>query len=525
MVNIMVNQVGYRPADAKLAVFRNLAADSTFRVVDVITGETVCTGNVVPGGTGGTSGDTVGWADFSAVTAPGTYCVEGDNSGESYPFTIAENVYADLLKQSVRMLYMQRCGTELPKELAGDFAHPACHTELAQLWDGEEMLEVSGGWHDAGDYGRYTGPGAKTVADLLLAYEMNPAVFGDDYNIPESGNGIPDVLDEARWELEWLLKMQRADGGVYHKVTGKNFDGVVMPEDCQEKLYVLPVSATSTGDVAGVMFLAARVYRQVDPAFARRCLKAAWLSLDYAEKNRGEASFRNPADVHTGEYGDENAQDEYFWAISEGYKTTGDPDLLRRIEEFDVSLLSGNGLGWEEMSGYGLYACLTSGIDRFRDRFDQFLASITEVIPGEAYHSSIPDDYPWGSNMTIANNGIVLLMAAALDKKPEYAAMAQTQLDYLLGVNTTGYCFVTGFGSQPMAHPHHRPSQSVGHAVPGMLSGGPNNGLMDACAQETLQGKPKAACFVDNAASYSTNEIAIYWNSPLVWLIAGLMGE
>lgn len=523
MVNILINQVGYRPGDQKLAVFRSLAADSVFSVVDAASGAVVFSGNVVPGGTGGSSGDTVGWADFSALTAPGSYRIVGQNSGESYPFAIAGDVYKELLRQAVKMLYMQRCGMELTKELAGDFAHPACHTETAQVYGEDTILEVSGGWHDAGDYGRYTGPGAKTVADLLLAYEWNPGIFGDDFGIPESGNGIPDVLDEARWELEWLFKMQRADGGVYHKVTGKNFDGVVMPEDCIEKLWILPVSATSTGDFAGVMFLAARVYKAFDPAFAEKCLKAAWLALDYAEANRSEASFRNPADVHTGEYGDENAQDEYLWAIAEGYKTTGDPKLAEKLEAFDLSLISVDGMGWEDMSGYGYYAALTCGIDRFAPRFAEFVKSITDVIPTEAYHSSIPDNYPWGSNMTIANNGIVLLMAKDLMKRPEYAAMAQTQLDYLLGVNTTGYCFVTGFGSQPMAHPHHRPSQSVGKAVPGMLSGGPNNGLQDPCAAENLKGKPKAACFIDRAESYATNEIAIYWNSPLVWLIAGLM--
>lgn len=523
MPKIMINQVGYRPADKKLAVFRELAADSAFRVVDAVSGETVYTGTVVPGGTGGSSGDTVGWADFSAVTAPGSYKITAENSGESYPFAIGQDVYADLLKASVKMLYMQRCGMELTKEYAGEFAHPACHTEIATIYGTQETMEVSGGWHDAGDYGRYTGPGAKTAADLLLAYEMNPDVFGDDFDIPESGNGIPDVLDEARYELEWLLKMQRADGGVYHKVTGKNFDGVVMPEDCREKLYVLPVSATSTGDVAAVMFLAARVYKEVDPAFAERCLNAAWLSLSYAEANRAEQSFRNPADVNTGEYGDWNEQDEYFWAICEGFKTTGDAGLAKKMEDFDLRQIAVDGMGWADVSCYGYYAALTSGAQRFQSRFQRYLATITDVIPGEAYHSSIPDDYPWGSNMTIANNGIVLLMAQQLLGKQEYAAMAQTQLDYLLGVNTTGYCFVTGFGSQPMEHPHHRPSQSLGKAVPGMLSGGPNNGLQDACAAKNLRGVPKAACFIDNEQSYSTNEIAIYWNSPLVWLLAGLM--
>jgi endoglucanase len=128
----------------------------------------------------------------------------------------------------------------------------------------------------------------------------------------------------------------------------------------------------------------------------------------------------------------------------------------------------------------------------------------------------------WGSNMEVANHGMVLCLAHRLTGEERFLLAAQKQLHYLLGVNPVSYCYVSGFGAQPMSHPHHRPSVAQGIAQPGMLSGGPCSGLADACAKERLEGQPAGKCFVDDHASYSTNEICIYWNSPLVALTAAL---
>lgn len=140
----------------------------------------------------------------------------------------------------------------------------------------DEYIDVSGGWHDAGDYGRYTVPAAKTVADMLYAYQANPALFGDDVGIPESGNGVPDILDEAKYALTWMLKMQDPEtGGVHHKVTCENFPGYVMPEQETGELIVTPVSTTATGDFCGAMALASEFFGESDPNFAATCLDAA----------------------------------------------------------------------------------------------------------------------------------------------------------------------------------------------------------------------------------------------------------
>ena len=137
---------------------------------------------------------------------------------------------------------MQRCGMELTADIAGDFAHPACHTDIATVYGTDEQIDVTGGWHDAGDYGRYVVPGAKTVADLFLSYEESEAANGDDFGIPESGNGVPDLLDEARYELEFFFKMQADNGGVYHKVTCAVFPETVMPQDETDPLIICPIS-------------------------------------------------------------------------------------------------------------------------------------------------------------------------------------------------------------------------------------------------------------------------------------------
>ena len=530
-VNILINQVGYRPADFKRVTFRDASLDKNYTLSDAETGKIVYRGSLTEGESKGSSGEKVSYGDFTDFQTPGTYLIRAKNSGKSYTFTIAEDVYSDLFKQSVKMLYMQRCGIELTEELAGDFAHAACHTELAEDYATGEKFDVSGGWHDAGDYGRYTVPAAKTVADLMLSYERNRDVYGDDTEIPESGNGIADILDETRYELEWMLKMQTKEGGVYHKVSGLNFDETIMPDESTDTLYLLPVSLTATCDFAAAMFMSARVYFSTDKDFAAKCLEAANNALAYAEAHTDLAPYTNPADVFTGEYPDTNAKDELLWAYCEGYKTTQDPALAEKISAFNLKSINAQGLGWMDMSEYAYYAYLTSEniSDKTADKFLKILIKEADKAKNcalsDSYGSSIPEDYPWGSNMTIANNGMLMYMAADLTEDDSYKAAAALQLDYLLGSNTTGYCFVSGFGDLGPEHPHHRPSQAIGKTVPGMVAGGPNSNLEDPYAQNVLKNLPKAHCYADSDQSYSCNEIAIYWNSPFIYLLSSVMSQ
>ena len=397
--DINISQVGYLPDQTKVATFRGDSIGTEFEVVDAASGKSVFTGKITGEGENASSGENCAVGDFSALTTEGTYKVVNEGCGESYEFTIGKDIYGELLDDTLRMMYLQRCGVEVTQDLAGDFGHDACHTGSAIVYGTDTAKDVSGGWHDAGDYGRYVVSGAKTVADLLMAYEAYPDAFDDDLNIPESGNGIPDILDEVKFELDWMLKMQESNGGVYHKVTCKNFPGTVLAVEETEQLYLSPISNTATGDFAAVMAMAARVYKDMDPAFADTCLNAAKNALAYVEANPDAKGFKNPEDVVTGEYPDENLDDEYFWALAELYKTTGDSSYNDKIKEIDTAGLA-KGLGWEAVGYYGMYTYLscenadTKVVNDINGIFDEAVKAMDANKASDAYGSTLGDVYP-----------------------------------------------------------------------------------------------------------------------------------
>jgi endoglucanase len=528
---ILLNQIGYRNVSEKVAFFRLGGLGLSFEVVDE-SGKVVYTGKLSTPKADPASGDTVSFGDFSKLAANGTYRLRSSGQ-ESAPFVIGENVYADCFRDVVRFFCYQRCGMELTRDLAGAFAHDACHTKLASVYGAQETKDVSGGWHDAGDYGRYVVPAAKTAADLLLAYEAYPALFGDDFDIPESGNGIPDVLDETRYELDWLLKMQdEKTGGAYHKVTCANFPGVVMPEKETALLILSPVSTAATGDFAAIMALASRIYRDVDDAFADTCQKAAGKAWEYlCAHPGGNGGFHNPNGIVTGEYGDETDTDERYWAACELYRLTGKEEYKSFADSVISSKLL-SGLGWADVGTYGSIAYLSLGEKAAASSLKQVKAAVLQeaeallnLSRADGYRNTLGMNYPWGSNMTVANHAMLLLLAAELEpeKAEVFSNAAWQHLHYLMGANPMGYCYITGHGVLSPAGTHHRPSQFTKQTVPGMLAGGPNAGLNDPYAKAVLKGRPSAKCYVDNDQSYSTNEVAIYWNSPLMYIMARLM--
>ena len=523
---VKINQIGYLPKDSKIAVFADLSEqDDTFFVINE-QGESVYEGSIAESVWDNTTGEMNARGDFSAVTKPGTYKIRTAEGLESYSFVIGEQVYQNLMGQVVDMYTMQRCGEALTEDAAGVFAHPACHTSTATIYGTDKKIDVSGGWHDAGDYGRYVVPAAKAVADLLLAYEQNPDAFSE-----------VDVLELVKYELDWMLKMQDpATGGVYHKVTCRTFPGTCSPEQETEELIVAPLSKAASADFAASMALASRIYaKNGQEAYAKTCLDAAAKAYDYYLLHIDERGFTNPSDISTGEYADGSTREEYFWAAAELYKTTGEQKYLEGLDDaFDRTLKhnkSLGGLGWMDMNGYGAYAALTtpalmaSSSNLYGEIKKEFLTSADAVVARSEKNSYLAcreNDYEWGSNMGIANEGMLLLLANEIAPKQVYVDTAKAQLHYLLGVNATGYCFVTGCGTHYPKNPHHRPSQVAGFAVPGMLVGGPDNALEDPYAKAVLQGVPAAKCYADNEQSYSCNEVTIYWNSPLVYLLASM---
>ena len=527
---ILTNQLGYLPGAEKVAVIRltdalkGAEAPAEFSVVNAATDEAVFTGAVTGGVKNEAADETNYFADFSSVTTEGKYYIQC-GPAKSYEFSIGKTVYDDLLDASVYMLYTQRCGMEVKGDA---MTHDACHTSIAKVFGTDEEIEVTGGWHDAGDYGRYVVPAAQTVADLFIAYDANKDLFGDNTGIPESGNGVADILDEARYELEWMLKMQnKTTGGVYHKVSCKSFPGMtVMPEDEKGTLYVTPVSTTATADFCASMAMAYEYYTGIDDEFAAKCLDAAKAAWGFLEEHP-EFIFKDQApDITTGDYGDKSDKDERYWAACQMYRATGDAKYMEGVSKIQT------GLGWANMGTFGSMAYLTMDESKQDPELrEKMLASVFEQADSYLENSQANPyrealgAYFWGCNMDAANGGMILGFADSLDPSKGYKKAAAEQINYLLGRNPLGYSFVTGYGTVAAENPHHRPSIATGQCVPGMLVGGPNSELQDTKAEAFLADAPPAKCWLDNTDSYSTNEVTIYWNSPLTALLAEVMTE
>ncbi len=534
--NVNVNQVGFLPDARKTAVVRSEGIDQTFSIKDN-TGNEVYTGKLTGPVDAPYADEKVYQADFTDFTTPGTYTITVSNGDDSYPFVIGADVYKDLLRDSFLMLYKQRCGTEVEASVAGDFAHPVCHDSKALIYGTDTYIDVTGGWHDAGDYGRYVVAGATTVADLLLAYEDFPEIWdADDLGIPESGNGIPDILDEARYELDWMLKMQdRKSGGVYHKVTCREFPEFVMPQDEVEELVVSPISNTATGDFAAVMARASTVFADLDPAFAKTALAAAKKAYAYLEEHKSAPSFKNPEEITTGEYPDGQYKDEMFWAAVELYRITKGENYKQYLEDLlDLYVL--HGFGWDSMGSYGNMAYLTMDpelqnpelVKKIEEEVAKKAQEYLNNAQTDGYMVDLGNNYCWGSNLSVCAYARQMLLAARsadADLKAAYEQAAYDQLSYILGQNATGYCFVTGYGSLSAQNPHHRPSVAKGKAMSGMVIGGPDGNKEDSYIKSVLADMPPAKCYADNTQSYSTNEVTIYWNSPFLYHLSAVLSK
>lgn len=530
---IYCDQTGYLPHSVKTAV---MTEGKTFDVIRLegASERTVLSGAVRDAGSDAASGDHVYVADFSDICEDGVYYIRSDAGAQSHRFRIGRDVYRTLQADMIKALYFQRCGCELEEKYAGVYKHPCCHTGDAVLWEDRSVVkEVKGGWHDAGDYGRYISPAAVAVAHLLYAFVLFPDSFQDSLNIPESGNGIPDVLNECRYELEWMLKMQDEEGGAYHKLTSIMHVAFIMPQEDKDQFYIFPVSSMATADYAAVMALASRVYRTYDSDFADRLFAAAKRAWGWLEKHPDYVGFKNPEGCNTGEYGDICDLDERLWAAAEMLITTGDAkyqDALSRLMREDLTRTD---FGWTDVSGFAALAVLTDRTHAAsQDTGDALRAAVlaeADRLVDVAAHSGYgvamePEDYVWGSNMVVLNRGMLLVLAALISEdKGAYEETALAQLHYLLGKNAMDYSYVTGYGEHAFMHPHNRPTECDGIELPmpGWVSGGPFKTPADEVGRKAIpQGTPPMKCYLDDAACYSLNEITIYWNSPAVFVAA-----
>ena len=532
--NVHINQIGYLPDDEKVVIVNGI--EGSFLVFNTDSGEQVFEGQLTGGKKDVASGDTVYYGDFSSINEPGSYCVVLPGGEASYPFTVKENVYKDIKNAMIKAFYYQRCGMALEETFAGVWKHAVCHLGEGYLYsDPNVKIDATGGWHDAGDYGKYVSAGATAAAHMLLAYDLMPEVFEESLNLPESGNGVPDILNEVRYELDWLLKMQdKSSGGVYHKIATPNWPGFVLPERDTQTECIYDISPSATGDFAAITAMASRIYKPFDSEFSEKAMTASESAWNWLEQNPDAPGFKNPQGANSGEYGDSQSGDERLWASAELYRTTGKEIYHEYFKSaYTKNYANGFGFGWNDMSGFAAAAYL---FNETGNRDEEILSSLKSSFMKKAdgylkvssqydgYKTSMAStDYYWGSNMGAMNKSIHMIVAYMLNPDAAYKQAAQDNFHYLLGRNALDQCFVTGFGSKTVLNPHHRPSggDNVTDPVPGFVAGGPNSGLQDPDAQNLLKADgPPARAYVDVQGSYSTNEIDIYWNSPAVFVAA-----
>nr|AUK47910.1 cellobiohydrolase [Clostridium sp.] len=529
--DININQVGYRTADQKQAIFRGSNVGKSFSVVNTATNKTVYTGTVSASKNSSIANETNYIGDFSSVTAPGTYKITATGLADSYEFTISDDVYTDAFTDLMRFFYLQRC-EEIPSSLGGDFAHGECHTTKARILGTNEYIDTTGGWHDAGDYGRYVVATSKAVTDILLAYQDNKDIFTDNTNIPESGNGQADVLDELKGQFEWMLKMQnKNNGGVYHKVTCADFPSYVSADKEKAELIVCPISITATADFAACMALSYDTYKTTDATFAKTCLDAAKKAWSYLSTN-SSGGFTNPSGINTGEYGDRNDSDERYFAAAALYYATGESTYH---EAFKNMVNQGVKVGsdWATVGEYGNVLYLksknqdASTKSKIESKILSEASDFLRVSQNEPYGISTGNNFIWGSNMVVADNAKLLMDAYNISGKSEYKTAAIEHVNYIFGKNPMGMSYVTGYGTVSPKNPHHRPSMVAGKAIKGAMVGGPDSALEDSIAKAYVSNAAPAKCYVDHSESYSTNEVDIYWNSAIVIALAqtGLVGK
>ncbi|GHV13884.1 endoglucanase [Fibrobacterales bacterium] len=531
-----LNQLGFGEKAKKVLVYKGIeTADVEIR--DLTTEKTVLTAKLSDAEVWEFSGESVRKADFSGLNKAGVYAAYLGGRRISDNIVVNNNVYKDLFEASLKWFYYQRSSTALPSQYAGKWARAAGHPDTKVSFyppsEKPENWTISSpkGWYDAGDYGKYIVNSGISVFTILELYEHFPnALKKFSLNIPESKSKTPDILEEVRWNLDWMLTMQDSDGGVYHKLTTVRFSGHDMPEtDLAERVVVMKTTA-ATLNFAAILAQASRIYKPFDAAFSQKALAAAEKAFDWSRKNP-VILFKQPDGMNTGQYnpGDETAKDETLWAATELYAATKKKEYLDVVSSIPFT---SNSPWWGDVNFLAVYRMAGLGGTVSKAARDtllglaNFIAETTEKSPYEL--PVMKWNFVWGSNSAVANNGIVLLHAYYLTKNVKYLNAAQRALDYLLGANPLSMSFVTGYGNRTPAFPHHRPSEGdeITDPVPGMLVGGPHEGGQDIkpngrCDDYLQKGKP-ALCYVDDVCSYATNEVAINWNAPLVYLSGAL---
>ena len=575
---VRLNQIGFQPAGTKQAIAADPSTTALPWSVADASGKVVAQGQTRVFGKDEASGDNVHQADLSGIAQPGDYRLTiGAHTGR--PFTVSPDVYGRVARAALNYFYQTRAGIPIEARFAGGpaWAHPAGHPhELASCFQGADengtvwpgcgayTRDVTGGWYDAGDQGKYVVNGGIALWTLQNLWEVEQSLPPDKRFtarrelVPNQGKLDP-LLVEARWEMDFLLAMQVPDGThmqlpvgrygwnarmaltdldasgmAHHKVADAHWTALPTPpqSDPQPRL-LYPPTTGATLNLAATAAQCARIWKTIDPAYSAKCLDAAQRAFQAAVRNR---SVYTGNFTGSGGYGDDSFADEFYWASAELFATTHDPiyaDVLHRVHFLTDAV---HEPGWNSTAALGtITLALADGAFNAAEQAAQrklIVAAADGFLAEEArsgyrlpYASA---NYGWGSNSGLLNRAMLLGLAARFTGNPRYRDGMVDVMDYLLGRNPLDQSFISGFGARPMENPHHR---FWAHSLdahlppppPGVVSGGPNNGSpADEIARQMAPCAAAMRCWKDDARAYSLNEVAINWNAPLVWVAAYL---
>ncbi len=519
---IHLNSIGFLPEHQKTAVIPH--PSETFKVINAKTGKEVFSGE--------TSGpkfqkdvdQNVWTADFSAVKKPGTYYLEVPGVGKSTEFEIAKDVYNFAAKTAMRAFYLWRCGTAVQGEFKDDvFQYEACHLNDAYedyIGNPGSKRDGTGGWHDAGDHGKYVVNAGVTLGVMFYAWDHFQENLEElDFELPETAPGFPEFLKELKWETDWLLKMQYPDGSgkVSHKLTRTNFSGFIMPHEDDAKRYFTEWSSAATADFVAIMAMAARYFKPYDAEYAQKCLDAAWVSYRFLQENPEYKRFEQ-GDFQTGGY-QTNDVDDRLWAAAEMWETTGSSECLADFEKraAEMNFEVDENWDWSDVSNLGMFTYTLSernGKDKNTEAVihKNIVANADKLVSKAAedvYDRPLAGRYYWGCNGTVARQVVNLQVANKLKPKQAYIETALDAIDHIFGNNYYNRSYVTGLGLNPPMRPHDRRSgaDDVKAPWPGYIVGGGHS----------------ATDWVDKEESYSHNEVAINWQAALVYALAGFV--
>ncbi len=589
-VHFKLDQIGYRPNDRKVCVIASpqvgynspdtYVPGSNLELKKKSDNSTVFSASPSLWKSGTThtqSGDKVWWFDFSSFIIPGNYYVmDATNNKRSYEFTIGNNIYNEALKHAVRFFYYQRCGVSKTSAYAGsDYTDVACHINTLQDQHCRDVTQpnnttleknLSGGWHDAGDYNKYTNFTFATVHYLLDAYEQNPLVFKDNYGIPESGNGIPDILDEVKYELDWLLKMQNSDGSVLMKVSTLGFTSGSPPStDTPQRLYG-PAASSATRTLSSLLAHAHIIFKNFPTysSFSNTLLVKSELAWTWLQNNPGNSNYNNSgfgsANPEVSSYR-QNATSltAAIYLFAATGKTT-----YRTYVDNNYNLQPIQWTYWYPFESAFqdalLYYCNTTGatpsvVNAIKNNCTSSITSNNiDLLTAynnltDAYMAHMQEnDYVWGNNQFKCETGSIFynMLQYNLDipNQAKYLQAAAAYIHYLHGLNPNGIAFLTNssvFGvDNPIKEIYHgwfgdgtifdgSANPFIG-APPAFISCGVNkNYFPDATYSGPAiippQNQPIQKCYKDwNTGwpenSWEISEVGIYVNAAYVKLLS-----